>query len=111
MHALLRRYHTDPSGTFTQYEAKAIGAGSEGAQTSLQEHYNKSMRLHEAQKLALEILRQVMEEKLDSSNVELSVVTTASREFRICTKDELEVEIYYYYFNFFGYSLFFALVV
>jgi 20S proteasome subunit alpha 5 len=34
-------YHTDPSGTFTRYEAKAIGAGSEGAQTYMQEHYNK----------------------------------------------------------------------
>jgi len=35
------RYHTDPSGTYSQYEAKAIGAGSEGANTALQEHYNK----------------------------------------------------------------------
>lgn len=37
----VRRYHTDPSGTFVKYEAKAIGSGSEGAQSSLQEHYNK----------------------------------------------------------------------
>lgn len=29
-------YHTDPSGTFIQFEAKAIGGGSEGAQTTLQ---------------------------------------------------------------------------
>ena len=33
-------YHTDPSGTFVRYEAKAIGAGSEGAQTQLQEAYS-----------------------------------------------------------------------
>ncbi len=37
----MTRYHTDPSGTFVRYEAKAIGSGSEGAQTSLQEHYRK----------------------------------------------------------------------
>lgn len=30
------RFHTDPSGTFVTYEAKAIGSGSEGAQSSLQ---------------------------------------------------------------------------
>ena len=30
-------YHTDPSGTHTRFDAKAIGAGSEGAQTQLQE--------------------------------------------------------------------------
>jgi len=34
-------YHADPSGTFMAFEAKAIGSGSEGAQTELQEHYNK----------------------------------------------------------------------
>jgi len=86
-------YHTDPSGTFTQYEAKAIGAGSEGAQTSLQEQYNKSMTLREAQKLALEILRQVMEEKLDANNVELAVVPTDTRLYRLCSKEELEAVI------------------
>jgi len=31
----------DPSGTFLQYDAKAIGSGSEGAQQSLQEVYHK----------------------------------------------------------------------
>jgi 20S proteasome alpha/beta subunit len=31
----------DPSGTFVQFEAKAIGSGSEGAQQSLQEVYHK----------------------------------------------------------------------
>ncbi len=34
-------YHTDPSGTFTRYEAKAIGSGSEAAQTELKEQYHK----------------------------------------------------------------------
>ena len=31
----------DPSGTFIEYEAKAIGSGSEGAQQALQEVYHK----------------------------------------------------------------------
>ncbi len=34
-------YHLDPSGTFVQYDAKAIGSGSEGAQQSLKEAYHK----------------------------------------------------------------------
>ncbi len=29
-------YHTDPSGMFVEHDAKAIGSGSEGAQTTLQ---------------------------------------------------------------------------
>ena len=32
-------YHMDPSGTYLQFDAKAIGSGSEGAQQSLQEVY------------------------------------------------------------------------
>ena len=35
------RFHLDPSGTFIQYDAKAIGSGSEGAQQALQEIYHK----------------------------------------------------------------------
>lgn len=61
-------YHTDPSGTHTRFAAKAIGAGSEGAQSQLKEHYHKSMTLAEAQRCALQILKDVMEV---SCNVEL----------------------------------------
>lgn len=32
-------YHTDPSGTMVQYEAKGIGAADEGLQTLLHEQY------------------------------------------------------------------------
>lgn len=34
-------FHMDPSGTYVQYDAKAIGSGSEGAQQSLQEAYHR----------------------------------------------------------------------
>ncbi|KXS19860.1 N-terminal nucleophile aminohydrolase [Gonapodya prolifera JEL478] len=87
-------FHADPSGTFMQFDAKAIGSGSEGAQTELQEHYNKSMTLRDAEKLALKTLKQVMEEKLNSTNVQLaSVVPVAGPQlgvFRIYSEKELE---------------------
>jgi 20S proteasome alpha/beta subunit len=38
------RYHTDPSGTFVRYEAKAIGSGSEAAQSELQDKWHKVRR-------------------------------------------------------------------
>jgi 20S proteasome subunit alpha 5 len=37
-------YHTDPSGTFVRYDAKAIGSGSEAAQSELQDKWH-SVRL------------------------------------------------------------------
>ena len=41
-------YYADPSGTFTRYDAKAIGAGSEGAQQQLQEDYTAELSLEDA---------------------------------------------------------------
>ncbi|CAL1528710.1 unnamed protein product [Lymnaea stagnalis] len=84
-----RLFHMDPSGTFIQYDGKAIGSGSEGAQQALQEVYHKSMTLKEACKAALTILKQVMEEKLNSTNVEMCTVTQKNL-FRLFTKEELE---------------------
>lgn len=68
-------YHAEPSGTFYRYDAKAIGSGSEGAQAELQNEYHKSLTLKEAELLALKILKQVMEEKLDSNNAQLAAIT------------------------------------
>jgi len=82
-------YHMDPSGTFVQYDAKAIGSGSEGAQQSLQEQYHRQMTLPEALKVALTILKQVMEEKLNSTNVEVSTITKENN-FKMFNKAEVE---------------------
>jgi 20S proteasome subunit alpha 5 len=52
-------YFSDPSGTYLQYKAKAIGAGSEGAQITLQDKYREEITLQEAEDLSFEILKQV----------------------------------------------------
>ena len=70
-----RLYHLDPSGTYIHFDAKAIGSGSEGAQTSLQEVYKRDMSVDQITVHALQILKQVMEDKLNSVNVELVQLT------------------------------------
>ena len=57
-------YHTDPSGTFNSCTAMAIGSGSEGAQTTLEEEFKPDLSFEEAETLALSTLKQVMEEKV-----------------------------------------------
>lgn len=52
-------FFADPSGTFVEYKAKAIGSGSEGAQQNLQECYSESLALADAEKLALSTIKQV----------------------------------------------------
>ncbi|GMH14185.1 hypothetical protein Nepgr_016026 [Nepenthes gracilis] len=83
-------YYTDPSGTFWQCNAKAIGSGSEGADSSLQEQYNSDLSLQEAEKIALSILKQVMEEKVTPNNVDIAKVAPA---YHLYTPSEVEVVI------------------
>uniref|UniRef100_A0A8C1NJF2 Proteasome subunit alpha type-5 n=2 Tax=Cyprinus carpio TaxID=7962 RepID=A0A8C1NJF2_CYPCA len=82
-------YHMDPSGTFVQCDARAIGSASEGAQSSLQEVYHKSMTLKDAIKSSLTILKQVMEEKLNAINIELATIEPG-KTFHMYSKEELE---------------------
>jgi 20S proteasome subunit alpha 5 len=81
-------YHTDPTGSFSQWDARAIGSGSEGASNALQEEYNKNMTLEEGLTLALKVLKQVMEEKVDVNNVEVATVT--KQGFKLLDKTKLQ---------------------
>ena len=81
-------FHAEPSGTFYRYDAKAIGSGSEGAQAELQAEFHKSLTLDDAETLVLKTLKHVMEERLDSKNVQLASVTQ-EHGFRIYSDDEM----------------------
>ncbi|CAJ1977601.1 unnamed protein product [Sphenostylis stenocarpa] len=83
-------YYTDPSGTFWQCNGKAIGSGSEGADSSLQEQYNKDLTLLEAETIALSILKQVMEEKVTPNNVDIAKVAPT---YHLYTPSEVEAVI------------------
>lgn len=88
----LFRFFADPSGTFTKYKAKAIGSGSEAAQNTLQDEYKTELSLVDAEKMAVKILKDVMEEKINSVNVQFASLT-AEKGFRIYTEDEVAVLI------------------
>jgi len=83
-------WNTEPSGTYTKYQAAAIGSAQEGATNLLQEQYNKDMTLGDAEILALTTLRQVMEEKMTSINIEVAKVKKADSTFKTLGKEELE---------------------
>ena len=80
-------YFSDPSGTYCHYKAKAIGAGSEGAQATLQDKYTDDMTFIQAENLAIEILKQVMEEKIAPKNIEVASITKDG--YHVYNDDEL----------------------
>lgn len=67
-------YCSDPSGTFVEYKAKAIGSGWEGAQKTLEEAYTDALTLAEAEVLAVSTLKEAMEPKITNINIELARV-------------------------------------
>jgi len=81
---------TDPSGTNTKYDAAAIGSAQEGAEAMLQEKYYKNISFPEAEELAMVVLRQVMEEKLSTTNVEIASVLKANGKFHVYTDEEVQ---------------------
>ena len=83
-------FFSNPAGTFVRYKAKAIGAGSEGAQSNLNESYAENMTLEEAEDLALSTLKQVMEEKISTENIELARVVEG-KGFHIATVEKVGV--------------------
>jgi len=82
-------FHTDPSGTFVEYKAKAIGSASEGSQKRLEQDYDADMSLEDAQSLSLDILKDAMEEKMSSKNIEVARVTKKDG-FKMLSYDELD---------------------
>lgn len=75
-----------------KYQAKAIGSGSEVAQNQLQEEYKKDMEFGVAERLAVKILKQVMEEKLSATNIQIATVTKANG-FKTYTVEEVQAII------------------
>ena len=82
-------FFSDPSGTFVRYKAKAIGAGSEGAQSNLEESYAETMTLEEAEDLALSTLKQVMEEKISTDTVEVCVIKAEDKKLQYRSAAEI----------------------
>ena len=84
-----RLFHTDPSGTFTAYDAHAIGSGAEGARASLVERYSKSMGLEAAAVLVVKTLMETMEDKLTTQSIEMATVVPGVG-FAFCAKADVE---------------------
>lgn len=51
------------------------------------------MTLAEAERLALSTLKQVMEEKIDGTNVELAVISATTKKYELYTKEKVEAII------------------
>ncbi|QUC64981.1 archaeal proteasome endopeptidase complex subunit alpha [Nitrosopumilus sp. K4] len=83
-------YVTDPSGTFVQYAAIAIGAGSDEVNAFLEKHYDSEMSLEDAAALAIASINLKAEQKEGLNHVKMAKVTSEKKIFEKISESELE---------------------
>ncbi|MCV0366234.1 MAG: archaeal proteasome endopeptidase complex subunit alpha [Nitrosopumilus sp.] len=83
-------YVTDPSGTYLQYSAVAIGAGAEDVNEFLEKYYSKDMSLDDAAGLAIAAINLKAEQKDGASNVKMAKITDKTKVFEKVSESDLE---------------------
>lgn len=76
----LQLFETDPSGIYTQYLARAIGMGCPEANKLLDRKYREGMKLEDAQKLAIEIFKEILDKEFSLARLEASSITAKGVE-------------------------------
>ena len=83
-------YVTDPSGTFVEYAAIAIGAGSDDVNSFLEKHYDPEMSLEDAAALAIASINLKAEQKEGLGHVKMAKVTAEKKAFEKISVSDLE---------------------
>ena len=83
-------YVTDPSGTYVQYAAIAIGAGSEEVNEFLEKYYNPEMNLEDAAALAIAAINLKAEQKEGINHIKMAKITTENKIFEKVSESELQ---------------------
>lgn len=81
---------TDPSGTYVQYAAIAIGAGSDDVNSFLEKHYNSDLSLEDTAALAISAINLKAEKKEGVNHIKMAKVTHEKKTFEKVSESELE---------------------
>jgi len=85
-----RLFFTEPSGTFFEYKAVAIGEGAEAVNKFLEDNYNENMTCEEGIKLGLKALKKFVGQKFNIRRVEIAIIPEKTKKFRKLTRKEIE---------------------
>jgi proteasome alpha subunit len=85
-----RMLSIDPSGSYRGYKATALGMNNEKARELLEKKYREDMKLDEAIRLSVEAIRTAYQNELKAENINISVITAASKVFRKLEDEEIK---------------------
>jgi proteasome alpha subunit len=83
-------YVTDPSGTYVQYAAIAIGAGSDEVNDFLEKNYKEDLTLEDAAALAIAAINLKAEQKDGITHVKMAKISAETKLFEKVSDEELK---------------------
>ena len=83
-------YVTDPSGTYIQFAAIAIGAGADEVNEFFEKYYNADMSLEEASSLAVAAINLKSEEKDAVKHIKMAKITKETKLFEKVSESDLK---------------------
>jgi proteasome alpha subunit len=83
-------YVTDPSGTYVQFSAIAIGAGSDDVNAFLEKHYKDDLSLDDAASLAIAAINLKAEAKDGVNNIKMAKFTSEAKIFEKVSESDLQ---------------------
>jgi len=83
-------YVTDPSGTYVQFAAVAIGAGADDANDFLEKYYNSDMSMDEIASLAIAAINLKVEQKDKVTDIKMAMVTNKTKVFEKISESDLK---------------------
>ena len=83
-------YVTDPSGTYIQFSAIAIGEGSDDVNAFLEKHYKDDLSIEDAASLAIAAINLKADVKDRINNIKMAKITTESKTFEKVSESDLQ---------------------
>ena len=83
-------YVTDPSGTYVQFAAIAIGAGSDEVNAFLEKNYDENMSLEDAASLAIASINLKSEAKEGIKHIKMAKITSEAKVFEKVSESDLQ---------------------
>ena len=83
-------YVTDPSGTYIQFAAVAIGAGSDEVNAFLEKNYKEDMGLEDAAALAIAAINLKSEAKEGINHIKMAKITSEAKVFEKVSESDLQ---------------------
>ncbi len=83
-------YVADPSGTYIQFAAVAIGADADNVNEFLEKHYTDDLSLEDAASLAIAAINLKSESKEEINNIKMAKITAKDKIFEKVSETDLQ---------------------